>query len=98
MNTARIGNPNIEKIVNSHNGDIMRERQLTFANYYETKEVETDSFLAPSRLTNFVIATGFYLCINMLLGSGWTGWLIGLLVYIIILFTMTALTSMAHNH
>jgi len=96
MNTARIGITNIAKIVNSHNGEIMKERQLTLSDY-ETKKIETDSFLAPSRLTNFVIATGFYLCINMLLGSGWTGWLVGLVVYIIILFTMTALTSMAHN-
>ena len=97
MNTARTGITNIAKIVNSHNGEIMRERQSTFVEY-ETKKIETDSFLAPSRLTNFVIAVGFYLCINMLLGSGWTGWLVGLVVYIIILFTMTALTSMAHNH
>ena len=97
MNTARIGITNIAKIVNSHNGDIMRERQLTFSNY-EVREIETDSFFTPSKLTNFIIATGFYLCINMLLGSGWTGWLVGLVVYIIILFTMTALTSMAHNH
>jgi len=97
MNTARTGITNIAKIVNSHNGEIMRERQLTLSDY-EIKKVETDSFFTPPKLTNFIIAVGFYLCINMLLGYGWTGWLVGLLVYIIILFTMTALTSIAHNH
>jgi hypothetical protein len=72
----------------------MRERQLTFSDY-EVREIETDSFLSPSRLTNFGIAIGFYLCINILLGYGWTGWLVGLVVYIIVLFILTALTDIA---
>jgi hypothetical protein len=92
MNTARTGIINIAKIVNSHNGDIMRERQLTFSDY-EKREIETSSILAPPKLANFAIAIGFYLCINMLLGYGWTGWLTGLIVYIIILFIMSEYCS-----
>ena len=70
----------------------MKERQLTLSDY-EIKKVETDSFFTPPKLTNFIIAVGFYLCINMLLGYGWTGWLVGLIVYIFILFIMSEYCS-----